>query len=140
MTLATFTLDSNVLVAWVLPDGRRSAGEFIASLQRVDTLLATPLLLPECTSVLRREVFYRRLLHEEALALLDRLITLPLVLINSAAQFERGLELSRRFQHKKAYDMQYLAVAELTGSNLVTMDRGMRHAATQIGVPVRFLS
>ena len=40
----------------------------------------------------------------------------------------------------KAYDMQYLAVAELTQSTLVTRDRGLRHAAMQIGVPVRFLA
>ena len=138
--MAVFTLDTNVLVAWVLPDGRSSAREFMPDLQRTDTLLATPLLLPECTSVLRREVFYRRMSHVDALSLLNQLISLPLVLIDSAAQFERALDLSRRFQHKKAYDMQYLAVAELTDSNLVTMDRGLRHAANQTGVPVRFLA
>jgi predicted nucleic acid-binding protein len=105
-----------------------------------DTLLATPLLLPECTSVLRREVFFKRMEHYEAAQLLDKLIALPLVNIDAAVQNRRALDLSRQFQHKKAYDMQYLAVAEVTRSDLVTMDRGLRHAAMQIGVPVRFLA
>lgn len=80
------------------------------------------------------------MLHREALLLMQRVLALPLSLVVAPMQFERALDLAGRFQHKKAYDMQYLAVAEMTDSELVTMDRGMRHAATQLGVPVRFLA
>ena len=109
------------------------------ALRPSDSLHNTHLVLAECTTVIRREVFFRRIRHEQALNLMDRLLNVPLQFSSDPQTYRRALELARRFQHKKAYDMQYLALAETVGAELVTMDRGLRHAATQVGVPVRFL-
>ena len=137
--MAVYALDANVLVSWILPSGRTSAVEFLDGTSDRDILIGSHLLLAECTSVLRTEVFGKRLLHEEALTFIEQVLGLALVIETHPRIYPRALELARRFQHKKAYDMQYLALAETTGAELVTMDRGLRHAATQIGVRVRFL-
>ena len=139
MSLSNFTIDANVFIAWLLPDRSSVASDFLSQLSVQDRIFSNHILLPECTTVLRTEVFFRRLRQEIAVQLLDRLLAFPFALIDSPDQFKRALVLARQFQHKKAYDMQYLAVAELTRSELVTMDRGLRHAAQQIGVPVTFL-
>ena len=67
------------------------------------------------------------------------MLQLPLRLVDTASQFQRAFELAERFHHRKSYDMQYFAVAELAQAEIVTLDRGLRHAAADIGVPVRFL-
>ena len=94
---------------------------------------------PECTSVIRKEVFQRRIRYERGEELVRHLTQLPIRIAGSTWQFTRAYELAARFQHKRAYDMQYLAVAELEGADLVTVDRGLRHAAREIGVPVTYL-
>jgi predicted nucleic acid-binding protein len=70
---------------------------------------------------------------------IDVLIALPMETVTALEQFNRANDLARRFQHRKAYDMQYLAVAEIARAELVTADRGLRHAADAIGVPARLL-
>jgi predicted nucleic acid-binding protein len=137
--LTSYALDANVILRWLFPAESVLIDDFMDSLTDEDELLGALVLIPECTAVLRSEVFDRRLRHEEAQSLLDRLLTLPLHLSESRNQFVRALDLAHRFQHRKAYDMQYLAVAEMEGADLVTTDRGLRHAAQEIGVPVRFL-
>jgi predicted nucleic acid-binding protein len=137
--LARYCFDANVLIMWLFPGDSDVIDGFMAELSGEDELYCAPLLMPECTSVIREEVFDRRLTHDEAQSLVARLTSMPIEEILSRRQFPRALDLARRFQHKKAYDMQYLAVAELTRSQLVTRDRGLRHAAEAIGVPVRLL-
>jgi predicted nucleic acid-binding protein len=44
-----------------------------------------------------------------------------------------------RTRRVKAYDMQYVAASEAEGRRLVTIDGGMRQAATELGVQVAFL-
>jgi predicted nucleic acid-binding protein len=119
----------------LFPERGTPARDFIGSLQDDDELIGSPLLLAECTSVLRREVFDRRLSHDEAVHRLDVLINLPLRIIDSRVQYSRAMELASQFQHRKAYDMQHLAVAEMESAELATLDRGLRHAAREVGVP-----
>ena len=126
-----------MVVGWLL--ARSEPFDFVAQLTTADDLLAAQLLLPECTSTLRTEVFERRISQDDADGMLERLLVLPLTAVQSAQQFSRALELAERFAHRHAYDMQYLAAAQLSDAEIVTMDRGLRHAATEIGVPVRFL-
>jgi predicted nucleic acid-binding protein len=104
----------------------------------VDQLIAAPILLAETTSIIRREVFDRHISHDNAAAKLEQFLGLPLQVIESTNQYIRALELARQFQHRKAYDMQHLAVAESEEATLVTFDRGLRHAAREIGIPSFF--
>lgn len=130
-------LDANVIIGWLL--ARPSPTEFVAGLTTADDLVSAQLLLPECTSTLRSEVYDRRIELIDADRLLGKVLELPLRLNESPQQFTRALEFAHRFRHRNAYDMQYLAVAELVGADLVTGDNGLIHAAREIGVPVRII-
>ena len=133
--MARYTVDANVVINWLM-SRVDNAETFFKALTEQDELVSPLLLLPECTSVLREEVFARRLRQEEARDHLETLLSLPLTVFQSFEQFSRALDLSERFQHQKAYDMQYVSVAELAEATLVTGDRGPLHAARAIGVPV----
>ena len=135
--MARYVLDANVVVAWLL--SRPLAEDFVGSLRTDDELIAPLLMLPECTSTLRSEVFAGRLGEGAATEFLSTLLSMPFQLVDSGEQFLGALRLASRFRHRNAYDMQYLAVAELSEAELVTLDRGLRHAADEIGIPVRFL-
>ena len=97
------------------------------------------MLFPEYTSVLREQVHTRQVRVEVARRALDAVLAMPIRTILNPEQFSRSFDLATQFQHQKTYDMQFIAVAEAEGATIVTGDRGLRHAATQIGVPVRFL-
>ena len=91
-------------------------------------------------SNIREAAFLSEISPETAEFMLDQFLALNITGVHSPALSRRAFELAVRFQHRKAYDDHYLAAAEATGSTIVTRDRGLRHAATQIGVPVRFLA
>jgi predicted nucleic acid-binding protein len=138
--MARYCIDASALLTWLFQPNRPAVDAFWQELAVQDELIAAPLLRPECTAAIRQEVFDRRMDHERSQALLRRLIALPLTVIDSLGQFPRANDLAHQFQHRKAYDMQYLAVAEIAEAELVTADRGLRHAAEAIGVQTRFLA
>jgi predicted nucleic acid-binding protein len=90
--------------------------------------------------VIRRAVFDQHVTHEEARQAIQVLIEMPFEVVGALEQFLLANELARRFQHRNAYDMQYLAVAEIAGADLVTDDRDLGHAAEVIGVRARYLT
>ena|SRR5688572_11303473 len=126
-------------MARLLEQGRPGVDDFWSEVTEADVLVSSPLLRPECTSVIRRAAFERALSHEQAQRLIRALVAVRLEVVDSLQQFARANDLARQFQYKKAYDMQYLAVAEIAGAELVTADRELRHAAETIGVPARYL-
>jgi predicted nucleic acid-binding protein len=128
------------MLARLFEQGVIAVDEFFTSLRRIDQLSASALLYPEVVSNIREAVFARDISSGLAGAMLDQFLRLEIVAVQSREISRRAYELATLFQHKKAYDDHYLAAAEATGSILVTRDRGLRHAANQIGVPVRFLT
>jgi predicted nucleic acid-binding protein len=137
--LARYTVDANVVVNRLLPRGALAAQAFFDDLSALDELYAAQVLLPECTSVLHVQVFEGRVTRDEGQLLLAAMLQIPFSLVDSSQQFARAFELADRFQHRKGYDLQYVAVAEMTRSTLVTGDRGSIHAAREIGVQVRII-
>lgn len=137
--MARYTVDANVVINRLLPGGASVARDFFDELGSLDELYAAQVLLPECTSVLNVEVFERRVTRDEGRLLLATLLEIPFNLVDSPLQFARAFELADRFQQRKGYDLQYVAVAEMTRSTLVTGDRGSIHAAREIGVTVKVI-
>jgi len=139
--MARFCIDASAVLAWLIPAQRTRVIEETWSrlLQGEDLISAPPLLYAECTSVLREQVG-ETLSHEEALETVEDLFSLPVYAPTERRIYTRALELAERFQRKKAYDMQYLAVAELQHAELLTLDRGLFDAASRLGVPVRLLA
>ncbi len=101
--------------------------------------MAPPLLYAETTAVLRRYVHLDRIEHQEAIAALRDLFALPLTVIHNPDLYLRALELARRLGQPKAYDVQYLAVAQLEDSTLVTLDRDLYRNALTLGVDAQLL-
>ena len=98
-------------------------------------LAAPPLLLSECTSVLREMAFRGELPDVRAREAVRRVLTLPIALPGSADHHGRAYEIARSFGWAKTYDAEYLAVAEALGAPLVTLDaRLARSAGRVVGV------
>jgi len=139
--MARFCIDASAVLAWLIPAQRTQVVEETwTHLLRDDNMIsAPPLLYAECTSVLREQVG-ETLTHQEALETVEDLFTLPVDAPTERRLYTRALELAERFQRRKAYDMQYLAVAELQDAELLTLDRGLFDAATRLGVAARLLA
>lgn len=137
-----FCLDASVVLNWLLPQRQTQAVQefFIDCLRKRGRLIAPPLLFSESTSVLRRYVHAGTLLHEEAAAALSDLLALPLATIHQPRVYLRALEFARLLGHAKAYDVQYVAVADVQRATLVTADSGMYHAALQMGISANLLA
>jgi predicted nucleic acid-binding protein len=67
------------------------------------------------------------------------MLMLPVRISTRTDQHSRGLEIATHLGRLKAYDSQYLAVAELERGELITIDGGMAQAAREMSLPARLL-
>ena len=135
-----FCVDASAVVAWLIPEQRTNEiGSFWTSLSEEDELVAPSLLYPECSSVLRVKAWQGLLQHDEAMHLTSEMLRIPLRLSHLTEQFPRAMEIAERTKRKKSYDMQYVAVAELEGCEMVTLDRGIYQASIERKIPARLL-
>ncbi len=104
------------------------------------SLLAPPLLFAETTSVIRRHAHLRQISDGEASAAIGRLFRLSITAVHHPAVYLRALEMATQLGHGKAYDVQYMAVAEIEGAELVTCDRGMHVNGNSLGIRSRLLA
>ncbi len=129
-------VDASLVLGLVLPlpySGRATAR--VRSLKEEHEELFAPALLEyEVCSALRRAVA-RRILDEDtarlALALVDELRIRPISAASSL--HSRALAWAARLDQSKAYDAQYLALAEEMQSPLLTADDRLVRAARALG-------
>ena len=138
----TFCVDTSAVIPLLLPlPSSEAVRPFWAdALQDADPLLAPPLLFAETTSVLRRYVHLGGVLHEEAEAPLGSSLRLPISAVHGPEVYRRALDLARRLGHAKAYDVQYLAVAQIQDCPAVTVDRGLHESAHTLGIASRLIA
>ena len=137
--MAHYCVDASVVLAWLLEENYALVNEFWRSLSGTDTIVASQLLKPECASVIHESVGKQRISADQAEVAVRRLAALPVETNLNPAQFVRARELASKFNLSKAYDTQYLAVAELSGAELLTLDGGMRQRAVELKLPHRLL-
>lgn len=139
--MSRYCVDASTVLAWLFQSQTTQAvEEFWAGVRHgVDEVIGPQLLYPECTSVIREQVSKGEISHAHALRLVEQLLALPVRIAWVTDQFRHAIELAERLGRTKAYDMQYLAVAELQDGELLTLDGGLFDAASQLGVPVRLL-
>jgi predicted nucleic acid-binding protein len=135
-------LDASALLAWLLPYQqsahiRRSWLHLLASGEQ---LVAPPLLLAECTSVIREASFDGILTSAQAAQAVAALVELPVTLVMDRSLYTRALDLAARFQVRRAYDTQYLAAAEMESCELLTVDRSLYQQALELGIRAELLS
>ena len=100
-------------------------------------LICPPLLFAEVTSMLRVFTFDGRIKHGEAGETLRLLMEIPIRIVNSERIYLRALDMASHLEVKRAYDVQYIAAAELEGAVLVTADMGQFSCAERLGVRAR---
>jgi predicted nucleic acid-binding protein len=129
-------IDAGVVLALVLPlPFSAQATERIRSLRRAREELYAPALLEyEVCSALRRAVS-REILDEGAAgAALDMIQAVRIQPITPASSLHaRALSWSARLGQSKAYDAQYLALAEEMSCGLLTADLGLARSAQALG-------
>ena len=129
-------LDASAAVAILLPhpDRQRVRDALLENAPEGSEIVAPPLLFAEVTSVLRRHVYRQAITQDEAVIALRDLFSLPVRAVDEPSVYLLALELARRLGHARAYDVQYLAVAQMEHCAVLTLDRGMYEGARVLGI------
>lgn len=98
-------------------------------LLRGETIVAPPLIRPEVTSTVRRKVYVGTYRDDEGKTVLEISLGLPITIWPDSDDLQRrAYTFASRFNRPRAYDGQYLAVADLLGCELWTADRRLYSA------------
>ncbi len=130
-------LDASVVLALVLPSpASEQAGSRVRALREAREELYAPALLEyEVCSTLRRSVANGLISADEAAGALEIIRRLGIVPITPASSLhERAMHWSGRLGQTKAYDAQYVALAEQMHCKLLTADLGLVRSARDHGV------
>ncbi len=117
-------VDANLVVSRLLPSQHTPPiDEFwLRAFEARTKVIAPPLLFAEVASALRLRIYRGDLDRKEGDVLLDKLLELGIVESNPPALKRRAWELANLCGHPRAYDAQYLALAEIEGCELHTAD------------------
>ena len=129
-------VDSNLIVSIVLPlPYSDQATQKIIEWKRAGTELLAPVLLEyQVAAILRKAVVAQWMTTELAVEAMDKILALNVRCLAPTAELhERALRWADRLGHSKAYDAQFLALAEQEGSELWMADRRLAKGASQVG-------
>lgn len=101
-----------------------------------EELVAPPLMWSEARSSLHEAVWRREVSRGHAAATLARLGEAPVRQRSHPRLGERAWELADELGWAKTYDAEYVALAELLGCRLVTLDARLRQRADRLGYVV----
>lgn len=135
-------MDASFALEFLLRDPFwRVCSEIWSSWLQADEEIWTPALFyAEATSVIRERTYRRELTESEAEEFLrDSLDWIITVFDDNALLQPKALALATRFNRPKAYDAQYLAVADLLGCELWTADRRLANAVGKDLAWVRYV-
>jgi predicted nucleic acid-binding protein len=138
----------NSPISQIVIDASTAMGALLPTLAPVDTLdhfvawrqagvaiLAPPLFLAECTSVVRRYVHSALLTADEAVIALDDLAALDVTIIpDTFARCRAAYDCATRLGQVRAYDGFYLALAQEISAPLYTGDKRLVNAGRQNGI------
>lgn len=127
--LKVLVVDASVaLFASSSPDGFQVLG--------TEPLAAPPLLWSETRSALHEQLWRRQISERQALATLDALANAPIREDRHPGLNRAAWRIADRLGWAKTYDAEYVALAELLGCRLATLDQRLRRGATRLGFVV----
>lgn len=117
-------VDASVAVKWFFVEeySDQARSMLQAALESNEPLVEPPLLLSEVTNVVWQKVRRGQVSLEHAQGLLERFLSLPLLIESPPPLYERALVLADRCDLAAAYDAHYLALAETLGATFWTAD------------------
>lgn len=123
-------VDASLVLSWILPwEGSEKADALWEEWGRTNTeIIAPPLLFTEVTSVLREAAYKAKISPEEGEEAFKAFLNLRIRKVNHFALHVKAWELAKEFNHPKAYDAHYIALAELERCELWTQDKRLYHS------------
>lgn len=118
-------IDASLALSWLLgaPAEECADGLYQRWLENGIELISPPLFHAEVTSVLREEVFFKRLSREEGEEAFTLYSNIPVRIVDATAIYRRAWELAVEYNQRRTYDMQYLATAETEDCEFWTLDK-----------------
>lgn len=96
-------------------------------------LVAPWLMLSECASALRGAVWRREITAPAGSAMLDLLLEAPVTARSHPSLHVEATRIAARLGWAKTYDAEYLALAQLLETKVVTLDARLRRGAARTG-------
>ena len=130
MNLDKVCVDASLALTWLLSIEKDNRADRLRRQWQKDRikLICPPMFHSEVTSVLREEVFFKRLSAEEGEEVFLLYSDIPVVAISDMSIYPKAWELAKKYNLPRTYDMQYLAVAELADCEFWTLDRKLVNA------------
>ena len=123
-------IDASLALTWLLPTEQNEAANDLRREwdEKGIELIVAPLFHAEVTSVLREQVYFKRLLPEEGEEAFSIYLDMGVKSIDDPEVQKKAWELAKKFNLPRTYDMQYLAVAEMENCEFWTSDRRLANA------------
>jgi predicted nucleic acid-binding protein len=100
-------------------------------------LVAPPLLPVEATSVLHETAWRKEITLDRAKLMRDRVLNAPISIRSPTKLHRAAWDLADQLGWAKAYDAQYVALAQLLSCKLVTLDERLLRGVDRLGVALR---
>ena len=131
-------IDANVGVKWVIPESDSSLALSLFREQRNsgERIIAPHFMASEVTNAIWRKVARGLLTYEDAEARLGAFLAFQVDASSPPGLHRQALWLANQFQTRAAYDMHYVALAQIVGCELWTADERLYNA---VGVNLPFV-
>lgn len=118
-------IDASLALTWLLPQEHSTLIDalFAEWDRKRIRLLTAPLFHAEVTSVIREQIYFKKLRPEQGEHIFSIYLQMNVKNIDEPTVYKRAWELAKRFNLPRTYDMQYLAVAELKDCDFWTNDK-----------------
>ena len=129
-----FVLDASVSAVWALADEASPLAEIAATRLKSEIALVPPLWWYEVRNLLVINERRRRMTEGDSALYLELLSSYP-IQIDPVEDEQAVFRFARQYR-LSFYDSAYLTVAHLNDIPLATLDKGLRAAAIEAGVPL----